>query len=62
MILNTRQALEIGDALIDAANHTIKYGYDHVVVTICNDDVAISMPKDANLIEVGYETVFTVKT
>lgn len=62
MILNTQQALEIGEALIDAAKHTIKYGYDHVVVTICGDDVAISMPKDDDIIEFGYTPVFTVKT
>jgi hypothetical protein len=62
MILNAVQALEIGEALVDAAMDTLKYGHEHVVATICGDNVAISMPKDDSLIEFGYEPVFTVKT
>ena len=62
MILNSQQALEIGEALIDAAHDTTRYGHEHVVATVCGGNVAISMPKDDNLIEFCYEPVFTVKT
>lgn len=61
MILNSKQALEIGEALIDAAHDTTRYGCDHVVATICGDEVAISMILDDDLKDLGYEHLITVK-
>jgi len=62
MILNTKKALEIGEALIDAAHGAARYGRDHVVATICGDEVAISMILDDNLTDFGYEHLITVKS
>ena len=61
MILNSQQALEIGEALIDAAHDTTRYGRDHVVATICGGEVAISMILDDDLKDFGYEHLITVK-
>jgi hypothetical protein len=61
MILNSQQALEIGEALIDAAHDTTRYGREHVVATICGDEVAISMILDDDLKDFGYEHLITVK-
>ena len=61
MILNSQQALEIGEALIDAAQDATRYGRDNVVATICGNEVAISMILDDDLEDLGYEHLITVK-
>lgn len=61
MIFTPRQAKEIGEALIDASEDTLRFDRDHVVVTICGDDVAVSMLMDEDLQNYGYEPLFTVK-
>lgn len=62
MILTAQQALEVGEALLDAANDASRYGKDHAVVTICGGDVAIAMNLDEYMTELGYEPIITVKS
>lgn len=61
MILTPQQALEIGEALLDAARDAVRFEQDHSVVTICGGDVAVSMLIDDTLTELGYEPMITVK-
>lgn len=61
MILNAIQAMEIGEALVDAAQDATRYGRDHVVVTIAGNQAAVSMVLDDSLSDFGYEPIFTIK-
>jgi hypothetical protein len=61
MILTPRQAKEIGEALIDASEDVVSFSRDHVVVTICGSEAAVSMMMDCDLEDYGYEPLFTVK-
>lgn len=61
MILTPRQAKEIGEALIDASEDAVSFRRDHVVVTICGSEAAVSMMMDSDLEDYGYEPLFTVK-
>lgn len=60
MILTPQQAVEIGEALLDAAADVIKYEQDHSVVTVTDGSVAISMlVNDAE--DYGFSPVITVQ-
>jgi hypothetical protein len=61
MILTPRQAKEIGEALIDASEDAVSFNRDHVVVTICGSEAAVSMTMDGDLEDYGYEPLFKVK-
>ena len=62
MILTAQQALEVGEALLDAAKDASRYGTDHAVVAICGGDVAVAMNLDEYMTELGYEPIITVKS
>lgn len=60
MILTANQALEVGEALLDAAQDARRAGEDHAVVMILGDLVAVAMKAAEATADYGYVPLITV--